>query len=487
MSENNHTSSAPRTEGLSGDERPTSGHYVTLLLFGIVVALAVVLVAVVMRPPEELSPKEDVLAAAISQPPSSASFTPPMQVRGSTVRLPTVAIPATAEQLEEEAEGVAGVLRQMWPDLPEALHVVAMLKSQIRQSEEAEALWQRCIELDPKQVRYYVNLAAIAMDRGDSQLAADTSRRAIDAGIASADVYHHLAVALTKLGQSEEAEEVIQRALKLFPQSGAYWLVLGQAQLKAGKAAEAEASLRKAIELGTGTASAYFALGNACARQGKQEEAAKYRDLFTELKSTAPMDKQRRFQILSTAESRRTAVTILCEAAVVYQQQQNSLESERLLHRAIALDPSSPVACHLLVDLYEQAGMVAEARVVWNRLIEIEPFRLANYVMLAQSCAQLGKREEAEAALKLAVAISPEAVEGYATLAQFYLEGGKTGEARWFAQEAIRRQPSAAGYEFLASVCRMMGDESGAAAAEASAGQFAPVSQPPSAEAASQP
>ncbi len=379
------------------------------------------------------------------------------------------------------------MLRQAFPNLPEALHVAAMLKSQIRQSEEAETLWQKCIELDPKQVAYYVNLAAIAMDRGDSQLAVDTSRRAIDAGVASADVYHHLAVALTKLGQSEEAEEVIQKALTVFPESAAYWLVLGQAQLKAGKAAEAEASLRKAIELGAGTASAYFSLGNACARLGKQEEAAKYRELFTELKSTAPMDKQRRFQILSTAESRRTAVTILCEAAVVHLQQRDSLQSERLLHRAIALDPSSPVPCHLLADLYRQAGMIAEARVVWNRLVEIEPFQLGNYLMLAQSSAQLGERETAEAALKLAVAIRPEAVEGYATLAQFYMEDGKAGEARWFAQEAIRRQPSAAGYEFLASACRMMGDEAGAEAAQAHAGKFAPVSQPSASQAAPRP
>jgi tetratricopeptide (TPR) repeat protein len=471
-----HSSETNAEASKAGVER-RSGQYVSLLLGCVVVALTVVIAVIIFNPPEEAGQEPANAASTVAPAPDQAAV--PGEPRGvprSTIQLASVAYSATPEQIQDEAERVANALRELYPDLAQALHVVAMFESQIRHSGEAERLWRKCIEIDPKQVAYYVNLAAIAMDRGNSQLAAETLEQAVAAGCITPDVYHHLAVALTKLGRSEEAEEVIRKALSVHGEVSAYWFVLGQAQLKSGKAADAEASLRKAIALGSESASVYFSLGNACARQGKQEEAAAFRERFTELKAEKPMDKQQRFQVLSTAESRRTAVTILCEAAAVHRQQQNTLESERLLHRAIVLDPGSVAPCRLLVEIYMQAGMLAEARVVLRRLNEIEPSNLVNYFLLAQICVQLGEPESAEAALKLAIAMMPEAVEGYATLAQFYLQTQKAGEARWSAQEAIRRQPSAEAYEFLASTCRMMGDAAGAEAALAKARQLAPAS-----------
>ncbi len=468
-----------------GSARP-----VAIFLGCLAVALIVVVVVVILNPPgtEALSPSRT--ADNASGGPAGPSLSPPGPAGApqSTVWLPSVQVSATAEQLQQEAERVAEALREAYPQRPEALHVAAMLASQLRRSEDAEKLWSRCIELDPKQTAYYVNLGAIAMDRGDSQLAVDTLEKAIEAGCVSGDVYHHLSIALTKLGRCEEAEATIQKALTQYPQSGAYWLVLGQAQLKGGKAAEAEASLRKAIELGSATSGVYFALANACARQDKKDDAAKYRELFAEMKAETPMDKQQRFRILSTAESQRTAVTILCEAAAVHGQQKNLLESERLLLRAVALDPASPGPCRLLADLYQSSGMLVEAKTVWSRLIEIEPYEGASYVMLAQCCARLGEPQGAEAALKLGLAVRPEAVDAYAVLAEFYGQRGNAAKARWYAQEAIRREASVEGYEFLAKMCRALGDEAAAGAAEGHARELSarePVS--PKAPAGEQP
>ena len=194
---------------------------------------------------------------------------------------------------------------------------------------------------------------------------------------------------MTNLGRGAEAEGVIQKALADAPQSPACWLVLGQAQLKLGKAVEAEASLRKAIDLGSRSPTVYFALGNACARQGKEEEAAKFRERFTELKASQPLDPQQRYQVLSTAEARRTAVTTLCEAATVHSWQGDFLEAERLLLRSIALDPSYADSCRALATLYQGAEMHAEARVVRSRLLEIEPDNFINYLNLAKVCRSL--------------------------------------------------------------------------------------------------
>jgi tetratricopeptide (TPR) repeat protein len=420
-------------------------------------------------PPEEaIAPLDRVASIAGPQP----------APRQAAIMLASMAVPATTEQLQLEAEGVANQLRTQYPDLAEALHVVAIFHAQMRHSGEAEKIWSKCIELAPDHVEYYVNLAAIAMERGNSELAVETLQQALEAHCSSPDVYHHLAVSLTKLGRCEEAEQVIQEGLAAYPQFPSAWLVLGQAQLKLGKAAEAEASLRKAVQQGSRSPPAYFALGNACARQGKREEAAEFRKVFAKLKESRPLDVQQRFQILSSAEARRTAVAVLGEAAMVHIWQENSLEAERLFLRAIALEPTSVSSCQALADLYKKAGMAVEEQVVRRRLIQIEPFNLVNYLNLATICAQLGQSESAEAALKLAIAISPDAIDAYTTLAQFYIQSGKAGHARWYAQEAVRRDPTAERYMLLGATCRLLGDDAEAQVAFAKAKQMQPDGQP---------
>jgi tetratricopeptide (TPR) repeat protein len=388
--------------------------------------------------------------------------------------------PATMEQLQREAELVAEELVERFPKLPEALHVLAILRAQLRQTAEAEKLWRKCIEMDPRHGAYYVNLAAVAMDRGNSELAAKTLQQAVDAGCGSPDVYHHLAVSLTNLGRLDEAEKIAARALQDSPKSAAHWLVLGQAQLQSGKAAEAETSVRTAMELGNRSAEVLFALASACARQGKHREAESYQKAFTELKASQTPPVAQRFQVLTTAEARRTAVAVLTEAAAVHTWQKDSLEAERLLLRAITLDPGSAASCRALAGVYHQAGMAPEERVVRRRLIEIEPFHFDNYVDLAKVSAELGEPETAEAALKMAIAIRPAAADGYAALAQFHLQQGKPRQARWFAQEAVRRAPTAEGFRFLATACRLAGDDTAADAALAVASSLGAETPPPS-------
>lgn len=473
--------------------RRGSSSFTTLLLVAIVVALVVTLVVIILTPPTdtdttdenskqyvpadefdtstsgvEKTQSKSAAAPLPSETAPPADTAPPAEMAKPAIRLPIIAVPANSEQLQQEAEQVANRLQQQYPDLPQALNVVALLDSRIRRSGKAEELWQRCIELDPDQVAYYVNLAAIAMDRGNAQLAVDTLEEAVKRGLATPDVHHHLAVALNKLGRCEEAESIVQKALDVQPNASAYWTVLGQAQLKLRKAAEAETSLKKAIELGSRSANVYYALGNACAQQGKTEEAARYRKVFQEMKGSESLEKTERYEVLSTADALRTALTIYCEAAAV-ERAENSLESERLLMRAVALDPTNPTPCIMLADIYESAGKLAEARAVRERLIQLQPMQLIHYLMYAKLSAQLNDPQTAEATLKLALAMQPGSLEMYVALAEFYLEQGKPKLARWYAQEVIKSQPSAEGYRFLAAACEAAGDQDDARAARAKA------------------
>ena len=470
--QNFETPEQPR-EG--GGPTPAKGHsFVSPALACLAVALAIVSLVMHFLPPSEFVSEQ----AASPSTSSPAAPEPPLgeptasSPSQPTVSLAVAAVPGTAEQLQDEAKQVAEQLRQRFPETAEALHVAAMLHSQLRQTAEAEALWKKCIELDPKHEGHYVNLAAIAMDRGDSQLAADTLEQAIAIGCKSPDVEHHLAIAYMRLGRCEQAEANIQKALASHPKAGEYWLVLGQAQLKQGKTDEAEASLRKAIDLGAQTPETFFALGNACARNGKSDEAAEYRKKFAELKSSQPLNANQRYQVLSTAEARRTAMTVLLESATVYSWKGDFPQAESLYLRVVALDPTRPEPCLGLATLYHDAGMLAEERAVRQRLAELDPNDVLNHLMLAKTSAKLGENRAAEASLKLAAAIAPGSVAVQASLAQFYLQTAQAQKARWHAQQAVQIAPSAEGYRFLASTCRLVGDSEAADAALAKASKL---------------
>lgn len=383
----------------------------------------------------------------------------------ANIRLPTQALPAGKEQLEAEARFVANTLQQSYPDRAEALHVAAMMHAQFRESSEAEGLWKRCIQLSPKDPRYSINFAAIAMERGDSEAAADTLKKAYDAGVSSLDLLHHLGVALNKVGKSEEAEAVAEKGIAEAPEMPSLWMVLGQAQLKQRKLSEAETSLKKAIDLGVQSSSVYSSLASALAQQDEEEEAKKYRDLVEEANGEETIDAQRRFQVQSTAEARQATIAILIEAASVQMMMENSLEAELLLLRALALDPTNLVGYQLLGQLYQDAGLAAEERLVRQRLVDLDPFQLNHHFNLARAAQDSGDKSAALAALKYAVTIQPGAAEPFLALAQFQLDDGNVSQARWYAQEALRRRPSATGFRLLSMICEKMGDEANAVAA----------------------
>lgn len=111
----------------------------------------------------------------------------------SRVILPTTPVAISLDAVEAEANQVVERLLGRLPDEPMALHVSAMLKAQLHESEAAKELWSRCIELSPKTEQYYINLATLTLDRGNSELALKTLEDAEKQGLQSLDISVHTA------------------------------------------------------------------------------------------------------------------------------------------------------------------------------------------------------------------------------------------------------------------------------------------------------
>jgi tetratricopeptide (TPR) repeat protein len=391
-----------------------------------------------------------------------------------TVTLPSTAAQVTVEQLQQEIEQVAEHLRARFAQSPEALHLAAVMYFELLRPAEAEKTWRACAELSANHLGASVGLAVLATEHGDDEAAVDILQRALSAGGSSPEVYHRLAVALAQLGRLEEAEDVLKKGLAAFPQSPGNWRQLGQTQIQLERFSEAETSLRKAISLAPEDEVAYFSLATACARQGKNEEAAEYRRRFTELKAAIAASAKAEFQTTFLNALRRIAVTSFGQAATVCSEHEDHSEAEKLLLRAIALDPEHKANYRPLAELYRELGRMADAQVVQRRLVEIEPDNLGNYIDLATVSSELGDTQSAEAAFMTVLNARPDAAVAYAGLAKLYLQSGKLEQARWFAEEAVRWESSVEGHLLVATICRKMGESSGAESALEEARKLAP-------------
>lgn len=405
--------------------------------------------------------RNDAASDSQSQPANKTSLAAPLR---PAIRMPKIAVSVSSESLDVELEQVATALLGAYPNDPESIHVIALMRAQTRQYEEARKLWDKCRTLAPSNPSYYVNLASLAIEQGDYTQAVDVLENAKKQGLNSESIAYHFAISLPKLGRHQETIVLAKDEIQRNENPSAFWLILGQSQLELGETENAEASFRKAMELGVQSAGLYLGLGNACMRLGKQEEARQYLRRFSELKSDT-LTGQDRYQTLTSKETRNTALSVLNEAAMVSLRNRNAPYAEHLLLRCLAIDPVNLGAMRSLANVYFQTKRVAEERVVRERILEIHQESFSDFINLAKSCAVAGDLEAAEAVLKQATSVFPLAVEPFAGMSEFYFQGNKLELARWYAQQAIDRQPTAEAFRYLARICKRMNDANGEAEA----------------------
>jgi tetratricopeptide (TPR) repeat protein len=414
---------------------------------------------------KELATIPQVIAQSLaaSNPPTISPIRPatlPITKR-PTIRLTLTPIDVRSEVLEDEMALLVDSLGAQYPNNAEAKHVAALMKAQTRKFEEAQSLWSECIRLAPDKELYYVNVASIAMEQGKDALALEVLMKGIDRGFGSLDIVHHLGLALIKLGKHEETLQRMESDLKKFPNAIPLLLLFGQAQLELGQFAQSEASFRKAMDLGADTPSLYVGLGNACIRQGLRDEGSRYLKIYADRIAKDHLSGHERYQALNTKEIKQTAISVFTEAAAFCYRQNNALQTERLLMRCVAIAPNSLSGLRALADLYFKQQMLPEERVVRERILEIGTDRFSDFLDLAKVCAQLNDAESAEATLKLATAHHPQSIEPFAALSQLYLQANRLEHAKWYAQQSIERQPTADGFRFLASICKLQKDALG--------------------------
>lgn len=389
---------------------------------------------------------------------------------GPTIQIPQFPAPGNAEQFQGKAESVVSLLLKTVGPKHEAIHVAALLDAQLHNTAKAEERWRECIELAPDTERYYLNLAAVLTEKGDSSAAVKVLELAHQRGLRSADLVHHLCVSYIDSGESERAIAECEKGLKEFGQSPALLLVYGRALLVSRQADRAEPILKEAIRVGAGGRPAHSYLMSALLQQGKREEAVLVQDL---LRESAEHEEQHnadsRYAALSDAEARGILLSVLTGAGHVYQLYGKDEFAEFVLLRAIAIDSSHAVALEQLATLSGQRQLYANELAVRERQQQLRPFDLLGHLKLAKAAALSGNPQRAEAAIKLAISLSPTSPTGFVAMAEFLLEQNEAAKAEWYASQAFAMRPSdEMAAELLRQTLRLQGKAAEAQAVQVS-------------------
>lgn len=187
------------------------------------------------------------------------------------------------ERLAEAEAALAAVLRT-WPQQPDALHYLGVLRHAQGRSDEAMVLVREALALRPDDAGAWNNLGNILLLTGAPDAAADAWQHSIDAGgTASAQALSNLAVLYRKQGRPADAERAARQAIAVNPDDGDAWYRLSQALLDQGQVREGLLANSRAVTLWPTHQQARGDVLRALVLLGeKQRAAALYREWLDE-------------------------------------------------------------------------------------------------------------------------------------------------------------------------------------------------------------
>jgi tetratricopeptide (TPR) repeat protein len=183
-----------------------------------------------------------------------------------------------------EAERVYRKILELDPRHGDSLHLLGMVALQTGHNDAAAELICKAIGWNGAKPAYHTNLGNVLQRQSRFEEAVGCYDRAIDLQPESVAAYSNRGVALQFLGRLEEAGASLERALELRPESTEAHANLGSLRLKQGRPAEAEACERRALAIQPEYADAWSNLGTALDVLGRATEALAAFERAVELK-----------------------------------------------------------------------------------------------------------------------------------------------------------------------------------------------------------
>ena len=261
---------------------------------------------------------------------------------------------------------------------------------------EAEYLYKKLLEADPKLSSIHYNLGLLLQSLNRLDEAEASYKKAIEFKSDYSEAYNNLAITLDKLERLDEAEASYKKAIEFKSDYNEAYNNLGITYNNLNRFKDAEKSYKKAIELKPDYADAYNNLGITLDKLGRLEDAEVSYKKAIKLKPD-----------FADAYSNLGAI---------FQKLNKLDEAEASYKKTIELKPDYIIAYINLGSALKRLHRLDEAEVVYNKVLEFKCDDFNTYNNLGVALSELERFEEAEVSYKKAIELKPNFAQAHHNL-----------------------------------------------------------------------
>lgn len=288
---------------------------------------------------------------------------------------------------------------------------------------EAEEIYRRILERNPRQPDLLHLLGGIAYQSGDCETAVARYDAAIAAAPSAVNdtLLYNRGNALKALGRRSEAIAAFRKALQLNPSNGTAYYNLGLLLHEAGDLVEADTAYRMALALRPDHAAAWNNLGVLMHEQGRMLDAEAALRLALQQEPEFPDG--------------------LFNLARLFWHTDRAAAAEETIRQLLANTPDHGGAYRVLGDSLQTQGRLAEAVEAYRQCIALEPDTVAAHVNLGIALGALERVAEAEASLRKAIELKGDDATAHRALAVLVQRTGRPTEAIQAYRTALALNP----------------------------------------------
>jgi tetratricopeptide (TPR) repeat protein len=301
---------------------------------------------------------------------------------------------------------------------------------QAGQTAQAEELYRRILEVDPKHRDAQHLLITLALQSNRHEIALDLARRAIAGNSAVPIYYFDLALILSAMKRWEEAIAAYQQLLGLQPKHAQGWNNLGILLTSLGRSEEAISAYRQALTLTPDAAEVINNLGNALHYQGRADEAiAMYQRVLTlnpkagDVMTNMGVVQLKQGKVPEAIASFKRALKIqptcyrtMTNLGVALFKLRRIGESSECFARALAINPNSHEALNGMGVIYQHAGRLDDSIACYRKAVALHPHYADALNNLSATLQLNGELDDAIAVSKRLLAFRPENPDAWSNL-----------------------------------------------------------------------
>jgi protein O-GlcNAc transferase len=335
---------------------------------------------------------------------------------------------------------------------------VALQYHQAGNLRQAEELYQRILQADPRQADCYHLLGVLAYQTGRYDLAVRMIRQALALNPLAAPFLVNLGMALEALGQSEEAVANYEQALRFEPENAAAHCNLANCRLRRGKLEEAVRHYTYALAVNCHYAEAHCGLGVALGDLGKLDEAVehlhqalainpRYAEAHNNLGKTLLSQGKEDEAMAQWQEALRLRPAfpeVLYNIGNTFLEQHKVDEATASYREALRYNPNLAHAHHGLGNALERQDKLDEAIDCYRQALRLNPNLAQTYNNLANTLTRQFKIEEAIPCYQEALRLMPNYAEAHYNFGNAFAKRGCPEEALAKYREALAIQPDLA-------------------------------------------